>query len=36
MITNIDNDKSLARLLVVDDDLDIVQILKLGLQKMDF
>jgi two-component SAPR family response regulator len=36
VITNIDNDKSVARLLVVDDDLDIVQILKLGLQKNGF
>jgi DNA-binding response OmpR family regulator len=36
VITNIGNHKSLARLLVVDDDLDIVQILKLGLQKNGF
>jgi hypothetical protein len=28
------NDKPLARLLIVDDDPDIVQVLKLGLQKI--
>jgi hypothetical protein len=31
-----DNGKPLARLLIVDDDPDIVQVLKLGLLKMDF
>jgi CheY-like chemotaxis protein len=31
-----DNDKPLAKLLVVDDDPDIVQVLKLGLQKNRF
>ena len=30
-----DDDKPLARLLVADDDSDIIQVLKLGLQKMD-
>ncbi len=36
MITNIDNDKPLARLLVVDDDSDIVHVLKLGLLRKGF
>ena len=36
MITNIDNDKPLARLLVVDDDSDIVDVLKLGLLRKGF
>ena len=36
MITNIDNDKPLARLLVVDDDSDIVHILKSGLLRKGF
>ena len=31
-----DDDKSLARLLVADDDSDIIQVLKLGLQKNGF
>jgi len=35
-ITNMDDDKSLARLLVADDDSDIIQVLKLGLQKNGF
>ena len=30
-----DDDKPLARLLVADDDSDIIQVPKLGLQKMD-
>jgi hypothetical protein len=30
-----DDDKPLARLLVADDDSDITQVLKLGLQKID-
>jgi DNA-binding NtrC family response regulator len=36
VITNIDNDKPLARLLVVDDDSDIVHVLKLGLLRKGF
>ena len=36
MITNIDNDKPLVRLLVVDDDSDIVDVLKLGLLRKGF
>ena len=36
MITNIDNDKPLARLLVVDDDSDIAHVLKLGLLRKGF
>ena len=34
--SNDNNDKPLAKLLVVDDDSDIVQVLKLGLQKNRF
>jgi len=34
--TNRDNDKPLAKLLIVDDDPDIVQVLKLGLLKNRF
>ena len=36
MIANTDKDKPLARLLVVDDDPDIVQVLKLALSKNRF
>ncbi len=36
MIANVDNDKPLARLLIVDDDSDIVLVLKLGLLKYGF
>ena len=36
MITNIDNDKPLARILVVDDDPDIVHVIKLGLLRKGF
>ena len=36
MIANISNDKPLARLLVVDDDSDIVEVLKLGLLSYGF
>jgi DNA-binding response OmpR family regulator len=36
VITNVDNDKPLARLLVVDDDSDIVHVLKLGLLRKGF
>jgi two-component system cell cycle sensor histidine kinase/response regulator CckA len=36
MIANMDKDKPLARLLVVDDDPDIVQVLKLALSKNRF
>ena len=36
MITNIDNDKPLARLLVVDDDSDIVRVFKLGILRKGF
>src|SRR3712207_6247140 len=36
MIANIGNDKPLARLLVVDDDPDIVQVFKLGLHNYGF
>jgi DNA-binding NtrC family response regulator len=36
VITNIDNDKPLARLLVVDNDSDIVHVLKLGLLRKGF
>ena len=36
MITKINNDKPLARLLVVDDDSDVVHVLKLGLLRKGF
>jgi len=36
MTANIDKDKLLARLLVVDDDPDILQVLKLGLSQNGF
>ena len=36
MITNTDTDKPLARLLVVDDDPDIVEVFKLGLLDYGF
>ena len=36
MIAKIDNDKPLAKLLVVDDDPDIVQVLKRGLEQNRF
>ena len=36
MITNIDNDRLLARLLVVDDDSDIVDVLESGLLRKGF
>lgn len=36
MITNTDNDKPLARILVVDDDPDIVHVIKLGLLRKGF